>query len=208
MREDKAELGEVPPIVRVLVEHLLLALLEQFDGLLAFPHQIIDEDVEVLVGMEQVHLVLVLGIDQPQPLIRIRQNVQDEGGTVLEVHLRLLTQLDHLVHQLPRLLEGLLIGGQALGDTGLRDGSVQLGKQRRENLLLRSSRRHLFCSAAALPAPLLLFCFLSASAPVLLVALVFGFPLCFTTFNPCNERILGRVLNVLALVAICNTRFP
>jgi len=58
--EDQAELGEIAAVVGVLVEHLLLALLEQLDGLLALSHQVVDEHVEVLVGMEQVHLVLVL----------------------------------------------------------------------------------------------------------------------------------------------------
>lgn len=60
MWEDQAELGEIAAVVGVLVEHLLLALLEQLDGLLALSHQVVDEHVEVLVGMEQVHLVLVL----------------------------------------------------------------------------------------------------------------------------------------------------
>jgi len=88
--EDQAELGEIPAIVGVLVEHLLLALLEELDGLLALSHQVVDEHVEVLVGMEQVHLVLVLRVDQSQSLIRIRQDVQYERWTVLKIHFGLL----------------------------------------------------------------------------------------------------------------------
>jgi len=88
--EDQAELGEIPAVVGVLIEHLLLALLEELDGLLALSHQVVDEHVEVLVGMEQVHLVLVLRVDQSQSLIRIRQDVQYERWTVLKIHLGLL----------------------------------------------------------------------------------------------------------------------
>jgi len=88
--EDQAELGEIPAVVGVLVEHLLLALLEELDGLLALSHQVVDEHVEVLVGMEQVHLVLVLRVDQSQSLIRIRQDVQYERWTVLKIHFGLL----------------------------------------------------------------------------------------------------------------------
>lgn len=51
VREDETQLGQIPPIMRILVEHLLLALLEQFDRLLALPHQIIDEHIKVFVGV-------------------------------------------------------------------------------------------------------------------------------------------------------------
>lgn len=109
MREDEAELREVPPIVRVLVEHLHLALFEELDGLLALPHQIVDEDVEVLVGVQDIHLILVLRVDQVQALISVGQDVEDEGRAVFQIHLALLTQLHHLVHQLPCFLQRFLI---------------------------------------------------------------------------------------------------
>lgn len=75
MAEHEAQLCEVPSVVRILVEHLLLALLEQFNCLLALPHQIIDEHAKVLVAVQQVRAVLVFAVNQPQPLIRVRQNV-------------------------------------------------------------------------------------------------------------------------------------
>lgn len=84
--EDEAELGEITTIVGRLVKHLLLALLEQLDRLLALTHEIVDEDAKVLVPVENLHPVLVLAVDEPQPLIRVRQDVEDERGRVLQVH--------------------------------------------------------------------------------------------------------------------------
>lgn len=72
MTEDEAELGEVTTIVGRLVEHLLLALLEQLDRLLALSHEVVDEDAKVLVAVQDLHPVLVLAVDEPQPLIRVR----------------------------------------------------------------------------------------------------------------------------------------
>lgn len=110
MRKHQAKLREIPSIVRVLIEHLHLALFEQLDGLLALSYQIVDEDVEVLVGVQDVHLVLILQIDEMQSLIGVGQDVENEGRTILEVHFALLTELHHFVHQLPCLLERLLVG--------------------------------------------------------------------------------------------------
>ena len=56
--KDEAEFCQVPPVVAVLVKQLLLPLLEQLDGLLALPLQVLDEDLEVLVRVQQVQLVL------------------------------------------------------------------------------------------------------------------------------------------------------
>ena len=67
--------------------------------------QVLNEEFEVLVGVEQSQPVLVLGVDVPKVLVRVRQNVQDEGRGVLQVHLGRLAELDHLVHQLPGLLD-------------------------------------------------------------------------------------------------------
>ena len=56
--KDEAELGEVPPVVAVLVKQLLLPLLEQLDRLLALLLQVLNEDLEVFVRVQQVQLVL------------------------------------------------------------------------------------------------------------------------------------------------------
>jgi len=76
--EHEAEFGEITAVVRRLVKHLLLAFLEQLDRLLALTHQVVDEHAEVLVAVQHLHTVLVLGVDEPQPLIRVRQDVEDE----------------------------------------------------------------------------------------------------------------------------------
>jgi hypothetical protein len=44
--EDEAELGEVAAVRRAVVEHLLLAVLKQLDGLLALLLQVLEEDLE------------------------------------------------------------------------------------------------------------------------------------------------------------------
>ena len=67
-----------------LVKQLLLPLLEQLDGLLALPLQVLDEDLEVLDGVEGGQLVLVLVVDHPQVLVRFGEDVQDEWRGVLE----------------------------------------------------------------------------------------------------------------------------
>ena len=58
MTEDQAELGQVAAVVRVLVKQLLLPLLEQLDGLLALPLQVLYEDLEVFITVQHVQLVL------------------------------------------------------------------------------------------------------------------------------------------------------
>ena len=64
--KDEAEFCQVPPVVAVLVKQLLLPLLEQLDGLLALPLQVLDEDFEVLVRVQQVQLVLQMRL---QPVV-------------------------------------------------------------------------------------------------------------------------------------------
>lgn len=122
--------------MRVLVEHLLFALFEELDGLFALPHQIDDENVEMFNVVQGLHVVLVLGVDEPQALVGIGQDVEDKGRRVLEVHLLVLAQLDHLVHQLPGLVEGALVGGVfGVGDD-VREGALQLGQDGGEVLVL------------------------------------------------------------------------
>ena len=47
--EDQAELGQVAPVVGVLVEQALLPLLEELNGLLALLLQVLDENFEVFI---------------------------------------------------------------------------------------------------------------------------------------------------------------
>lgn len=148
MAEDEAELGEVTTIVGRLVEHLLLALLEQLDRLLALTHEVVDEDAKVLVAVQDLHPVLVLAVDEPQPLIRVRQDVEDERRRVLEVHALVLAELHHLVHQLPGLVQGTLVGRQLRRRHRVREAAVQLLEDRADGVdgasaAAVSGRRHL-----------------------------------------------------------------
>lgn len=122
--------------MRVLVKHFFLALLEELDGLLALPHQVDDEYVEVLVAVQLCHVVLVLGIDQPQSLVGVGQDVQDERGRVLQVHLLVLAQLHHLVHQFPCFIEGALVGRALRMRDRVRESALQLRKYRKMPVLL------------------------------------------------------------------------
>ncbi len=128
MAEDEAELGEVSPVVGILVEHLLLAFLEELDGLLALAHQVLDEDLKVLFIVEGHHVILILGGNEAQVLVGIGQNVEDEWRGILQVHLRVLARLHHLVHQLERLFQRPPV--YQLGwRHSLRKGPVQLGEE-------------------------------------------------------------------------------
>lgn len=153
--EDEAELGEVAPVVAVLVEHLLLAFLEQFDGLLALAHQVGDEDGEVLVGVERLQVVLVLRVDDAEALVRVGEDVQDEGRRVLEVHALVLAQLHYLVHQAPRLVESAPVGRQPRRAHGLGEGALQLPQQRRQrpSASAAAAAAHSAASAAGASAP-------------------------------------------------------
>lgn len=54
MAEDKTELCQISAEVRVLVEHFVLALLEEFHSLLALPDQVANEHIEVLVTVQDL----------------------------------------------------------------------------------------------------------------------------------------------------------
>ena len=50
-------------------------MVESSTNLFAFFLEVLDEYFEVLVGVEDCQLVLVLGVDQPQVLVCVRKNV-------------------------------------------------------------------------------------------------------------------------------------
>jgi hypothetical protein len=52
--EYEAQFGQVSAVVRILVEHFVLALFEELDGLLALAHQVADKHVEVLIAMQHL----------------------------------------------------------------------------------------------------------------------------------------------------------
>lgn len=155
--EDEAQFREIATIVGRLVEHLLLSLFEQFDRLLALSHQVVDEHTEMLVAVQLLHPVLVLAVDQSEPLIRVRQNVQDERRGVLQVHPLVLTQLDHLVHQLPGLVQHPLVGGEFRQCHRVGETAVELLQYRTyvhgSCTTAVSSRRHLDVRVHIPPTP-------------------------------------------------------
>ena len=82
MTKNKRQFGEVAPVMARLVEHLLLALLEQFAGLFTFSIQVFDENAKVLILLEHIQSVLVFTKYCTQMLIGVGQNVQNEGWRV------------------------------------------------------------------------------------------------------------------------------
>jgi hypothetical protein len=56
--KDQTKLGQVAPVVAVLVKQLLFPLLEQLDRLLALLLQVLNKDFEVFIRVEQIQLVL------------------------------------------------------------------------------------------------------------------------------------------------------
>lgn len=82
----------------------------------------------------------MLAVDESQSLVRVRQDVQNERRAVFQVHLWLLAQLHHLVHELPCLLQGLLVRRQLLGTTRVGESALQLGQDRGDVLRLLHSR--------------------------------------------------------------------
>lgn len=122
--------------MRILIEHLLLALLEQFNRLFALPHQINNENVKVFIAVQHCHVVLVFAVDQPQSLVRVGQYIQDERGRILQVHLLVLAQFHHFVHQFPGLVEGALVGGALGVGDGVGERALQLREDREVFVLL------------------------------------------------------------------------
>ena len=48
----------------------------------------------------------MLGVNQPQVLIRVRQDIQNERGRIFQIQLWTLAQFHDFIHQLPRFLDG------------------------------------------------------------------------------------------------------
>ena len=120
MTEDEAQFRQAPPRGRRLVVYLLFGLLEEPDGLLAFVHQVLNEEAKVLVVVQKGNIFLVALEYHAQLLVRVREDVQDEGRAVLQVQPPVGALVHHLVHRLPRLLDGFLVDSR-LGPLGLVD---------------------------------------------------------------------------------------
>jgi hypothetical protein len=100
-----------------------------------------------------VHLILIFGVYESQLLVRVGQDVEDEGGRVFQIHFLLLTQFDDLVHQLPCFVQGALVGGQFGRSDSFRESPVKLGQDRRNVFVLARPplpRRHNFACFASL----------------------------------------------------------
>lgn len=132
MAEHQTQFGQVSPIMRVLVVHFLLALLEQLDGLFAFAYHVQYEHVEMLVVVQFGQVVLVLRVYEPEPLIGVGQYVEYERRRVLQIHLGMLTEFDHFVHEFPRLLQRALVNGGLWRGDRLGERAVQFHQDRRQ----------------------------------------------------------------------------
>lgn len=83
MWEYETKFCEIPSVMRVFVEHLHFAFFKQLDCLLAFPHQVVDENVEVFISMKNMHLIFVFGVDEMQSLVSVGKDIKDERWAVL-----------------------------------------------------------------------------------------------------------------------------
>ena len=54
MTKDQREFGQVTSVDACLIKHLLLALLEEFDGLLALLVQIFHEDTKIVIFVQHM----------------------------------------------------------------------------------------------------------------------------------------------------------
>jgi hypothetical protein len=52
--EDETKFGQVSAVVRVFIEHLILAIFEQFHSLLALPDQVANEHIEMLIVVQNL----------------------------------------------------------------------------------------------------------------------------------------------------------
>ena len=85
MTKDQRQLGKIPSIMRVFLEHAVFAVSEELDGLFAFADEIVYEDFKIFVLVEKVNPVLVLRDDQPQMLVGVGEDVQDVRRRVLQI---------------------------------------------------------------------------------------------------------------------------
>ena len=112
MAKDEAKLGQTAPIGARLVVDFVLGVFEETNRLLALVHEILHEQFEVLVVVQEADIVFVLFENDAKMLIGVWQYVEYERWTVLQVHTTVRAQVDHLVHQFPRLLDRTLVDGR------------------------------------------------------------------------------------------------
>lgn len=134
--EHKTELRQVTSVMGVFVEHLLLSFFEQLYSLLTLPNQINNKYVKMFIVIQLHHVVLVLRVDYAQPLICIGQNIEYKRRAVFQIHLVVLAQFHHFIHQLPCLVQGPLVRRQFRRVHGIRKRAVQFRKYRRNVFLL------------------------------------------------------------------------
>jgi len=111
-------------------------------------HEVVDEDAEVFVLVQNVHPVVVFDINQLQMLVGVGQNVQNERRRILQVHLGVLAQFHHLVHQLPRLFDRFPVDDRSRRRDGVRDRAVHSAEETfrlpRSFRTTNPTRRHLY----------------------------------------------------------------
>ena len=111
MTENEAQLGETAPIGTRLVVDFVLRVFEETNRLLALVHEVLHEELEVLVVVQKRDVVFVFFENDTKVLIGVWQYVEYERWTVLQVHTTVSAQVDNLVHQFPRFLDRSFVDG-------------------------------------------------------------------------------------------------
>ena len=71
--------------MRIFLEHPIFAVAKELDGLFAFADEIVNEDFEIFVLVEKMNSVLVLGDNETQVLIRVRQDIQNVRRRIFQI---------------------------------------------------------------------------------------------------------------------------
>ena len=112
MAEDQTQFCETSARGRGIVENFILCFLEKTCGLFAFVHEVLDKELEELVVVQERDVVLVLLEDSPKVLVGVREDIQNERRTVLQIHATVCAQIYDFVHELPCFLDSLLVHGR------------------------------------------------------------------------------------------------
>ena len=107
--ENKTQLRQASSVGRRFVVDLVLCILEEPDRLLALVHEVFHEQPEVLVVVQERQIVFILFEDGAKMLVGVGKNIKYERWTVFQIHTPVRALIDHLVHQLPCLLDRLLV---------------------------------------------------------------------------------------------------
>ena len=140
VREVERQFGQVLPVARLFLVHVLSCAFEAIDRSRALIDEIVDEDTEIVDLVQDVQSIVVVVHDLAQGLIEIGQNVEHVRRRILQVHLGHLTVLDDAIHLLPDLLERTTV--DAIGWAMLRDERQRTDGQTDDGRQIECGRAH------------------------------------------------------------------